>query len=272
MPSNEERLMKPGTLDKQNCGSKENCISSITLDSVKDKTLEQNINKTKSLNRQDKGKIEKKNSLDLKVKGYSLKIAKEEKEKISKKYKINNDTNESKGEKHHFDGSYKNPFLKIIRKMNNGNFGKDKLIKIRNSNIPKNDYADTKKPFLLPSPKFSVPCSKTSLEKINYSINIQKQKVIGEKKVAVKTFKSKFRSTGLEEVAPSPPCKSKLQSEKSVKSNVRYETSSKAEKRTLSPKLNCSAEKKPKNFSSNNEQLGMILIFSFVYVTLDIQG
>lgn len=264
MSSNEESLMKPETLGS--FVSRESSFS-VLSDSVRNKTLEQKY-KTKSLNTQDKSKIEKKKILDFKDKGYSLKIAKEKKDKISEKYKINNDTNESKGEKHYFEGSFKNPFLKIIGKMSNGNIVNDELIKIGNSNIPKNVCADTNKPFLLPSSKSSVPCLKTGLDKTNYSINIQSQKPIGEKKAAVKTFQSKFRSTGLEKVAPPPPYKSKLQSEKSVKSNVECVSSSKAEKRTLSPKCNCSAEKKRKNFSSNNERSGIILFFLVLFMLL----
>jgi len=69
---------------------------------------------------------------------------------------------------------------------------------------------------------------------------------VGEKKPTVKTFKSKFRSTGLEEQPPPPPPKSKIQSKKPTK-NLANLSLSKAEKRSLSPPSDSPNEKKPKN-------------------------
>jgi len=119
----------------------------------------------------------------------------------------------------------------------------------KKNNIDLNSGLDTKKelrPLPPPAPKPKLPESKTILEKKNYSINIEKKEYVGEKKPTVKTFKSKFRSTGLEEQPPPPPPKSKIQSKKPTK-NLANLSLSKAEKRSLSPPSDSPNEKKPKN-------------------------
>ncbi|XP_050520156.1 serine/threonine-protein phosphatase 1 regulatory subunit 10-like isoform X3 [Daktulosphaira vitifoliae] len=177
-----------------------------------------------------------------------------------------------------------NPFLKIINEMSSEKSDDDKICESDSSNSSKNSNSRRKqnlkilssgekfmkvklseekllfnenksicdskkelKPLPVPAPKPKLPESKTVLEKKNYSIHVEKKEYIGEKKPTVKTFKSKFRSTGLEEQPPPPP-KSKLQSKK-VSKNLSPLTVSKSEKRSLSPPSESPNEKKLKSSS-----------------------
>ncbi|VVC44557.1 Hypothetical protein CINCED_3A000845 [Cinara cedri] len=217
-------------------------------------------------------------------------IVSEDPEKVKEKPKIEKDKikdepdNHTKEKKRNLKDKNGNPFLRIIGEMTDNKSDEDK--QIENENISKNSSrrkqnlkslstgekfmklklsheskkntdsgsgSDTKKqsrplPPSVPKPK--LPESKTILEKKNYSIHVEKKEFVGEKKPTVKTFKSKFRSTGLEEQAPPPPHpKSKVQSKKSK--NVTPLSSPKAEKRSLSPPLDSPNEKKLKTAPSD---------------------
>lgn len=228
----------------------------------------------------DRTKKEK-NSLSIKVKEETPKI---EKEKL--KDKVNDESEDLKDKKRRLKDKNGNPFLRIIGEMTDEKSDENKQVENDNLNISKqssrrkqnlknlssgekiikskllnegkksgnalNSSTDTKKeprplPPLAPKPK--LPESKTILEKKNYSINIEKKEFVGEKKTTVKTFNTKFRSTGLEEQPPPPPSKSKVQSKKTTKNlaTLSLKLISKAEKRSLSPPSDSPNEKKPKH-------------------------
>lgn len=139
----------------------------------------------------------------------------------------------------------------------------EKFMKLKLSNDSKKSSSDSNfssdvkkesRPLPMPAPKPKLPESKTILEKKNYSIHVEKKEYVGEKKPTVKTFKSKFRSTGLEEQPPPPPLKSKVQSKKPTK-NVQPLSLSKTEKRSLSPPSDSPNEKKLKSSPSDNKKL-----------------
>lgn len=234
----------------------------------------------------DRTKKEK-NSLSIKVKeehDKSRETPKIEKEKL--KDKVNDESDDSKDKKRRLKDKNGNPFLRIIGEMIDEKSDENKQVENDNLNISKqssrrkqnlknlssgekiikskllneakksgnalNSSTDTKKeprplPPLAPKPK--LPESKTILEKKNYSINIEKKEFVGEKKPTVKTFNTKFRSTGLEEQPPPPPSKSKVQSKKSTKNlaPLSLKLISKAEKRSLSPPSDSPNEKKLKH-------------------------
>ncbi|XP_050440993.1 serine/threonine-protein phosphatase 1 regulatory subunit 10-like [Adelges cooleyi] len=130
---------------------------------------------------------------------------------------------------------------------------KDKLSEDKasdNDTKTTNEIKKEPRPLPPPAPKPKLPESKTLLEKKNYSIHVEKKEYIGEKKPTVKTFKSKFRSTGLEEQAPPPPLKSKKTSKCLTPLSL-----SKAEKRSLSPPSDSPNEKKPKNSPTDIKKL-----------------
>lgn len=253
-----------------------------------DKVLKKTLDQTKK----------EKNSLNIKVKD-DLDDSKD-KPKI-KKDKINDESDDSQEKKRRVKDKNCNPFLRIIGEMTDEKSDEDKQIENENStkNLSRrkqnlknlssgekmmkikllneskkcgrnlNSTSDTKKetrPLPAPAPKLKLPESKTILEKKNYSINIEKKEIVGEKKPTVKTFKSKFRSTGLEEQPPPPPSKSKVQSKKSVK-NLTSLSLSKAEKRSLSPPSSDSPiEKKPKNSPTDTKKPRKNLI---VYIIIN---
>lgn len=268
--------------------------SESTSDSTSD--FKSKTEKTKSKNENDKvlkktldQTKKEKNSLNIKVKDDLDKS--KEKSKIEKD-KINDESDDSKEKKRRLKSKNGNPFLRIIGEMtdedkqfendNNSNLTKHlsqrkqnlktlssgEKMKLKLCNESKkcgrnlNSTSDSKKeprPLPPPAPKLKLPESKTILEKKNYSINIEKKEFVGEKKPTVKTFKSKFRSTGLEEQPPPPPSKSKVQSKKSTK-NLTPLSLSKAEKRSLSPpSSDTPVEKKPKNSPTDTKKPRKIL-------------
>lgn len=233
------------------------------------------------------------------------KIKDDEKNKVKPKIdKIKDDADDIKEKKRRLKDKNGNPFLKIMEEMNDDKSDEDKLIENDNSNLSKhasrrkqnlknlssgdkfiksrlteskknnsdsNSSSDTKKesrplPPLAPKPK--LPESKTVLEKKNYSIHVEKKEYVGEKKPTVKTFKSKFRSTGLEEQAPPPPLKSKVQSKKSTK-NLTPLSLSKAEKRSLSPPSDSPNEKKIKNSPSDNKKPPRKILYLYFLIYMD---
>lgn len=261
--------------------------SGLSIESMSDSTSDSKtkIDKTKNKgeNEKIKDRIKKdKTSVNNKIKDDHEKN--KEKQKIDK-FKDDDDIKEKKKRLKDKNG---NPFLKIIEEMNDDKSDEDKLIENDNLNLSKhvnrrkqnlknlssgekflklklteskknnndsNSGSDTKKelrPLPPPAPKPKLPESKTILEKKNYSINVEKKDYIGEKKTTVKTFKSKFRSTGLEEQAPPPPLKSKVQSKKSTKSLTPLSLP-KAEKRSLSPPSDSPNEKKIKITSDSKK-------------------
>lgn len=268
------------SISKNDSGLSSESINNSTTDS---KTKIDKI-KSKNENEKIKERIKKDNtSTNSKIKDDNEK----NKEKL-KIEKIKDDADDIKEKRRRLKDKNGNPFLKIMEEMNDVKSDEDKLVENDNSNLPKNSTrrkqnlknlstgekfmklkltenkknnsdsnssSDTKKesrPFPLPAPKPKLPESKTILEKKNYSINVEKKEYVGEKKPTVKTFKSKFRSTGLEEQAPPPPSllKSKIQSKKSGK-NLTSLSLLKTEKRSLSPPSDSPNEKKMKSSTSD---------------------
>lgn len=253
--------------------------------------------KNKCENEKVKDRIKKeKNILNVKVDLDKNK----EKPKIEKEKIIKDDSDDSKEKKRRIKEKNGNPFLRIIGEMTDEKSDEDKQTENDNSNLTKhssrrkqnlknlssgeryvklklsndskkgsdpNSSSDIKKesrPLPPPAPKPKLPESKTILEKKNYSIHVEKKEYVGEKKPTVKTFKSKFRSTGLEE-APPPP-KSKLQSKKSTKSLSPLPLS-KAEKRSLSPPSDSQSEKKLKSSPSDTKKLPRKILY-FIFLEL----
>lgn len=267
--------------------------SGVSSDSISDSITDSKmkIDKTKIIidNEKVKEKIKKdKNNLIIKVKDDYEKSR--DKLKIEKE-KIKDESDDIKERKRRLKDKNGNPFLRIIGEMTDEKCDEDKQIENDNLNISKhtnrrkqnlknlssgekfmklkltndikknssdsNSSVDTKKesrPLPLPAPKPKLPESKTILEKKNYSINVEKKEYMGEKKLTVKTFKSKFRSTGLEEAPPPPLSKSKVQSKKVVKNLVSPLSILKTEKRSLSPSSDSPNEKKLKNSSSDTKK------------------
>lgn len=281
--------VKPETLinnvPKIDSGTSSESMSSDSTSDFKPK-----IDKNKNENDKVKDKTKKeKIILNTKVK-VDLDKSKE-KPKIEKiKDKVNDEFDDVKDKKKRLKDKNGNPFLRIIGEMTDEKPNESNLIENDYSTISKNPSrrkqnlknlspggkvmklklsndskkvvsdvisgTDTKKeprPLPLPAPKPKLPESKTILDKKNYSINIEKKEYTGEKKPTVKTFKSKFRSTGLEEQPPPPPPKSKVQSKKSTKTLAPLSLS-KAEKRSLSPPSDSPIEKKPKNSPSESKK------------------
>lgn len=289
------------SIPKIDSGASSESTSDSTSDfkSKTEKTKSKNENNKVVKKTLDQTKKEK-NSLNIKVKDDLDKN--KEKSKIEKD-KINDESDDSKEKKRRLKGKNGNPFLRIIgemtdeksdedkqfendsnsnltkhlsrRKQNLKNLSSGEKMKLKLSNESKksgrnlNSTSDSKKeprPLPPPAPKLKLPESKTILEKKNYSINIEKKEFVGEKKPTVKTFKSKFRSTGLEEQPPPPPSKS--QSKKSTK-NLTPLSLSKAEKRSLSPpSSDTPVEKKPKNSPTDTKKprkiLNLCTIFNFL--------
>lgn len=253
-----------------------------TSDSTSDSKIKTEKTKVKNENTKDRVKKEK---LTMSIK---VKDDVQEKIKIENTKDESDDAKDIKDKKRRLKEKNGNPFLKIIGEMTEDKSDEDKLIENDSSNLSKhssrrkqnlknlssgekfmksklsieskkcssdsNSNPETKKePRPLPPsiPKPKLPESKTILEKKNYSINIEKKESIGEKKTTVKTFKSKFRSTGLEELPPPP--KSKVQSKKSIK-NVSPLSASKSEKRSLSPVSDSPSEKKLKTSSLDSKK------------------
>lgn len=266
--------------------------SSESMSDTSDSKTKIDKTKIKNDNEKVKDRIKKdKVSLNIKVKD-DLEKNKEklklEKEKLKDKAKDESD--DAKDKKRRLKDKNGNPFLRIIGEMTDDKSDEDKqsenvrsnmlkhssrrkqnlknlssgekLLKSKLSNDNKkssgdsNACSDTKKesrPLPQPAPKLKLPESKTILEKKNYSIHIEKKEHVGEKKPTVKTFKSKFRSTGLEEQPPPPPPKSKVQSKKPTK-NLPTLSLSKSEKRSLSPSSDSSNDKKLKSSPSDTKK------------------
>lgn len=215
------------------------------------------------------------------------------------KEKVKDDSDDAKEKKRRIKEKNGNPFLRIIGEMTDEKSDEDKQIENDNSNLTKqtsrrkqnlknlaaaerllklkfsndskkssdtNSSSDIKKesrPLPPPVSKPKLPESKTILEKKNYSIHVEKKDYVGDKKPTVKTFKSKFRSTGLEEQAPPPPHpKSKAQSKKSTKTLSSLPLS-KAEKRSLSPPSDSQSEKKLKSSPSDNKKLPRKILYFY---------
>jgi len=250
--------------------------------------------KNKCENEKVKDKIKKeKNNFNFKID-----IEKNKEKSKTEKEKVKDDSDDAKEKKRRIKDKNGNPFLRIIGEMtdedkqienDNSNITKhssrrkqnlknlssgEKFIKLKLSNDGKksssdsNSSSDIKKelrPLPPPAPKPKLPESKTILEKKNYSIHVEKKEYVGEKKPTVKTFKSKFRSTGLEQQAPPPPHpKSKAQSKKSTKSLSPLPLS-KTEKRSLSPPSDSQNEKKLKSSPSDTKKLPRKI---FLYFTV----
>lgn len=288
--SDKESLTKQETLDNiksESSGLSTLSINKIdsgnSSESMSDSTSDCKIKIEKTKNKSEiiKDKI-KKEKLNL-----SVKVKEEPKEKL-KMEKIKDESDDIKDKKRRLKDKNGNPFLKIIGEMIDDKSDEDKQIENDGSNLSKhssrrkqnlknlssgeknvktklsndgkksnsdtNSSSEIKKeprPLPLPAPKPKLPESKTILEKKNYSIHIEKKEYIGEKKTTVKTFKSKFRSTGLEQLPPPP--KSKALSKKSVK-NIAPLSVSKAEKRSLSPPSDIPNEKKLKSSPSDSKK------------------
>jgi protein phosphatase 1 regulatory subunit 10 len=277
----------------------------ISTDLINDNTtsdckskIDKPKNKCENEKVKDKTKKEK-NILNVKV------DLDKNKEKLKpEKEKVKDDSDDSKEKKRRIKDKNGNPFLRIIGEMTDEKSDEDKqtenntlnstkhssrrkqnlknlslgekFIKLKLSTDSKkisdpNSSLDIKKesrPLPPPVPKPKLPESKTILEKKNYSIHVEKKEYVGEKKPTVKTFKSKFRSTGLEEQAPPPPHpKSKAQSKKSTKSLSPLPLS-KAEKRSLSPSSDSQSEKKLKSSPSDTKKLPRKILFFFNYNNL----
>lgn len=250
------------------------------------------IDKTKNKNENEKSRIKKeKNILNLKVKDDNEKPKDKQRiEKDKMKDKVKDEADDAKDKKNRLKDKNGNPFLRIIGEMTNEKSDEDKKIENDSSTTPKQSSrrkqnlkilssgekfmkmklsTDSKKnnsdsnsnsipkkesrPLPPPAPKPKLPESKTILDKKNYSIHVEKKDYVGEKKPTVKTFKSKFRSTGLEEAPPPPSSKSKMQSKKSTK-NLAPLTLSKTEKRSLSPPSDTPIEKKLKSSPSESKK------------------
>jgi hypothetical protein len=262
------------------------------------------IDKTKGKIENEKVRLKKdKVNTNLKVKDDIEKIREKpkiEKEKI--KDKIKDDSDDAKEKKRRLKDKNGNPFLRIIGEMTDEKSDEDKKIENSNLNLSKhasrrkqnlknvssgekpvkvkllndskkynsdsNSGSDSKKeirPLPPPAPKPKLPESKTILEKKNYSIHIEKKEYVGEKKPTVKTFKSKFRSIGLEEQPPPPP-KSKAQSKKVTK-NLAPLSLPKVEKRSLSPSSDSPNEKKLKSSSpSDSKKLPRKILNLHIYL------
>lgn len=249
------------------------------------------VDKTKNKMENDKVKERnKKEKIILNVKTKDDREKNKDKSKFEKekvKDKIKEESDESKEKKRRTKEKNGNPFLRIIGEMTDDKSDEDKIsendVQSKNSsrrkqnlknlssgerfmklklssdgkknnsdNNPSSDSKKESKPILQPAPKPKLPESKTLMEKKNYSIHVEKKEYVGEKKSTVKTFKSKFRSTGLEEQAPPPPLpKSKVQSKKTTKNLVPLSLP-KAEKRSLSPPSDSPNEKKLKSSPSSD--------------------
>lgn len=109
------------------------------------------------------------------------------------------------------------------------------------------------KPLPSPVPKPKLKNSKSILEKNNYTICVPRKEDMGEKKSTVKIYKSKFRSTGLEEFPPPPPIKSKLKANK-ITNELPSLFLLKSEKRSLFSTLDPQSVKKHKCFNSDSKQ------------------
>lgn len=265
------------------------------------------IEKTKNKIENEKVRLKKeKINTNIKVKDDNEKIrekSKIEKEKI--KDKVKDDSDDAKEKKKRLKDKNGNPFLRIIGEMTDDKPDEDKQTENSSSNLSKhssrrkqnlknissgekfmkskllndskkynsdsNSGSDSKKetrPLPLPAPKPKLPESKTILEKKNYSIHVEKKEYVGEKKPTVKTFKSKFRSIGLEEQPPPPPPKSKVQSKKLTK-NLAPLSLPKVEKRSLSPSSDSPNEKKLKSSSpSDSKKLPrkILLLYFTIYL------
>ncbi|CAH1736219.1 serine/threonine-protein phosphatase 1 regulatory subunit 10 isoform X2 [Aphis gossypii] len=295
MMSDKESLTKHETLDnlKSETGGHlilnvpkiDSGVSSEPMSETSDCKTKIDKSKNKCENEKVKDKT-KKDKINLNIKTELDKN--KEKPKLEK---VKDDSDDAKEKKRRIKDKNGNPFLRIIGEMTDEKCDEDKQIENDNSNSTKhssrrkqnlknlssgekiiklklsndskkssdsNSSSDLKKetrPLPPPAPKPKLPESKTILEKKNYSIHVEKKDYVGEKKPTVKTFKSKFRSTGLEEQAPPPPHpKSKVQSKKSTKT-LSPLPSSKAEKRSLSPPSDSQSEKKLKSSSSDIKKL-----------------
>lgn len=289
-----------------------NVDSRVSSESICDNAIEtkMKIDKTKIIieNEKVKEKIKKeKNNLIIKVKDDYEKS--KEKFKIEKE-KMKDESDDVKERKRRLKDKNGNPFLRIIGEMTDEKSDEDKQIENNNLNVSKytnrrkqnlknlssgekcmklklsndtkknsdsNSTIDIKKesrPLPPPAPKPKLPESKTILEKKNYSINVEKKEYMGEKKLTVKTFKSKFRSTGLEEAPPPPLSKSKVQSKKTVKNLVSPLSILKTEKRSLSPSSDSPNEKKLKNSSDTKKPprkiLNLYIFLIFVLITVSV--
>jgi len=251
--------------------------------------------KNKCENEKVKDRIKKeKNILNVKVD-----LDKNKEKPRTEKEKVKDDSDDAKEKKRRIKEKNGNPFLRIIGEMTDEKSDEDKQIENDTSNLTKNssrrkqnlknlssgekfmklklsndskkgndsnsssDMKKESRPLPPPAPKPKLPESKTILEKKNYSIHVEKKEYVGEKKPTVKTFKSKFRSTGLEEQAPPPPHpKSKTQPKKSTKSLSPLPLS-KAEKRSLSPPSDSQSEKKLKSSPSDTKKLPRKISFYF---------
>lgn len=274
---------------KIDSGASSESVNDSTLESKPKNEKMKVINENEKVTKRALDRTKKdKNSTSIKVKeehDKSKETPKLEKEKL--KDQVNNESDDLiKDKKRRLKDKNGNPFLRIIGEMTDEKSDENKQVENDNLNISKqssrrkqnlknlssgekmikskllneskksghtlNSTTDTKKeprplPPLAPKPK--LPESKTILEKKNYSINIEKKEFVGEKKPTIKTFNTKFRSTGLEEQPPPPPSKSKVQSKKSTKNlaPLSLKLISKAEKRSLSPPSDSPNEKKPKH-------------------------
>lgn len=277
-----------------NIGFSKDLINDSTTSDYKSK-IDKPKNKCENEKVKDKTKKEK-NILNVKVD-----LDKNKEKPKPEKEKVKDDFDDSKEKKRRIKDKNGNPFLRIIGEMTDEKSDEDKqtendslnstkhssrrkqnlknlslgekIIKLKLSTDSKkssdpNSSSDIKKesrPLPPPVPKPKLPESKTILEKKNYSIHVEKKEYVGEKKPTVKTFKSKFRSTGLEEQAPPPPHpKSKAQSKKSTKSLSPLPLS-KAEKRSLSPSSDSQSEKKLKSSPLDTKKLPRKILYFTIY-------
>lgn len=255
-----------------------------------DSTTDSKTKTDKTKNKNDNDKIKDRVKKDKISSNIKIKDEYEKSKEKLKIEKIKDESDDIKEKRRRSKDKNGNPFLRIIgemtdeksdddkqieneclniskhanrRKQNLKNLSSgEKFMKLKLSNDSKksnsdsNSSSDTKKesrPLPLPAPKPKLPESKTILEKKNYSIHVEKKEYVGEKKPTVKTFKSKFRSTGLEEQPPPPPLKSKVQSKKPTK-NVPPLSLSKTEKRSLSPPSDSPNEKKLRSSPSDSKK------------------
>lgn len=306
MMSDKESLTKHETLDNLKSETGGHLILNVPkLDSgVSSEPMSDTSDcKTKIDKSKNKCEIEKVKDKTKKDKiNLNIKTEVDKNKEKSKIEKVKDDSDDAKEKKRRIKDKNGNPFLRIIGEMTDEKSDEDKQIENDNSNLTKhssrrkqnlknlssgekiiklklsndskkssdsNSSSDLKKetrPLPPPAPKPKLPESKTILEKKNYSIHVEKKDYVGEKKTTVKTFKSKFRSTGLEEQAPPPPHpKSKVQSKKSTKT-LSPLPSTKAEKRSLSPPSDSQSEKKLKSSSSDTKKLPRkILYFYYLF-------
>eukprot|EP00102_Acyrthosiphon_pisum_P001948 XP_001942920.3 PREDICTED: putative mediator of RNA polymerase II transcription subunit 26 [Acyrthosiphon pisum] len=264
----------------------------VSTDSINDSTTSDSKTKIdKPKNKCENEKVKDKTKKEKNILNIKVDLDKNKEKPKPEKEKVKDDSDDIKEKKRRIKEKNGNPFLRIIGEMTDEKSDEDKQIENDTSNLTKhtsrrkqnlknissgerfvklklsndskkssdpNSSSDIKKesrPLPPPVSKPKLPESKTILEKKNYSIHVEKKEYVGEKKPTVKTFKSKFRSTGLEEQAPPPPHpKSKTQSKKSTKSLSPLPLS-KPEKRSLSPPSDSLSEKKLKSSPSDTKKL-----------------